>query len=117
MDAGRFERLSGRLERQLWVEQGLTLSARLRRKALSPAGEVVVQRQTELAAERRTWPLCRHPDVVEHGHDASTNRQRCRRDEAGGCGRTFTAITGTPSPAPVGQVARDGGPDARALIA
>lgn len=98
MDTRQFERLSGRLERQLSVEQCMALCERLRRKALNQVGEVVIQRRTELAAERRTCPRCGHTDVVKHGRDASTDRQRfrCRRGEAGGCGRTFNAVTGSP---------------------
>lgn len=98
MDAERFEKLAERLERQLSTDQCLAMAERLRQRALGSLGEVVLQEKAKRADLHRKCPRCGHGDVVKHGRDGSTGRQRfrCRKGEAGGCGRTFNPVTGSP---------------------
>lgn len=97
MDRRRFEGLKARVEQDLTVAQCLELAEVLRGVAERRAAEFAVEDRGRHLRERRTCPRCGHADVVAHGRDA-TGRQRfrCRRGEAGGCGRTFNALTGTP---------------------
>jgi len=92
-----FNRLKERLGRELTADQCVELEEHLRGVIAERASETsIAQRERELARERRC-PRCGHDDVVGHGRDAQQRRRfRCRRTEAGGCGRTFNALTGTP---------------------
>ena len=98
MDGKRFEATARRLERDLTADQCLALARRLGARARMNLAEVVVAEAERRAEDRRTCPRCGHHNVVRHGTDACTGRQRwrCRSGEDGGCDRTFNALTNTP---------------------
>lgn len=97
MDALRFSRLRAEIEKEATVEQCLELEDLVRKIAAAKQAQVVVARRTRALASGRACPRCGHEDVVKHGLDArGGQRFRCRASAAGGCGRTFNALTGTP---------------------
>jgi transposase-like protein len=99
MEAGRFERLKGRLPHQLTPEQCVELVGVLRASAHERLGELAVQRRTQMVREARRCPHCGGTDIVGHGRDrAGRARFRCRisADVSAGCGKTFSPLTGTP---------------------
>ena len=62
----------------------------------SGLAEVVIAQGEKMVAEDRTCRHCGHGDVVLHGKDEKgRQRFRCRRTDAGGCGRTFNGLTRT----------------------
>lgn len=67
-------------------------------KELSQAArsEIGVTRREQHAAQTRVCPHCGRTRAVKFGRDArGQQRFRCRAASEGGCGKTFTALTGT----------------------
>lgn len=97
MKAIQFERLGARLQRQLSLEQCMARADQLRRSAVARLGETLIAQSDRRADGGRRCPRCGHHDVVKHGRDPSTGRQRyrCRKSASAGCGRTFNSLTGT----------------------
>lgn len=97
MDPQRFSLVLAELETGLTAAQCLELERLARRLLSQQAGEAVIARRTRESVEERRCPHCAGSDVVKHGR-AKNGRQRfrCRKSAAGGCGRTFNGLTGTP---------------------
>ncbi len=97
MDAQRFERIVARIVKDLTAEQCVALEAVLRQVTAAKTGETAVVRRTQAIETRRLCPRCGHDDIVKHGTSLlGRQRFKCRKTAAGGCGRTFNALTGTP---------------------
>lgn len=96
MEQGKFERLKARVPVGLTAHQCLQLAVVLRQKAQSGMAEVIIARGAEMVREDRKCRLCGHGDVVLHGKDGGgRQRFRCRKTDAGGCGKTFNGVTRT----------------------
>lgn len=97
MDAQKFEELKSVVARELSARQCLELERVVRAATSSRLGETTVVRREEACAANRVCPHCGGTKVHLHGHDRQGRRRfRCVKTEAGGCGRTFNALTGTP---------------------
>lgn len=92
-----FEQLCAQLVQDLSLEQGMALADHLRRSAVDRLGRVLIVEKDRRAAVNRQCPHCGNHDVVKHGRDPGTGRQRfrCRKTASSGCGRTFNSLTGT----------------------
>lgn len=87
MDQRSYQRLLAQLE-GLTPKQAAELSQRLQRQqAQRDTWRLVEQRLQEQAA----CPHCGGEAIVKFGHSGASQRYRCK-----GCGKTFTALTGTP---------------------
>ena len=96
MEARKFERLKARIAGGLTAVQCFDLASVLKKAAQSGLAEVVIAQGEKMVAEDRTCRHCGHGDVVLHGKDEKgRQRFRCRRTDAGGCGRTFNGLTRT----------------------
>lgn len=96
MDPQRFSLVLAELESGLTAAQCLELERLARRLLSQQAGEAVIALRTHESVEERRCPHCAGSDVVKHGR-TKNGRQRFRcRKSAGGCGRTFNGLTGTP---------------------
>jgi transposase-like protein len=57
---------------------------------------IVIEQGEKMVRDSRTCRRCGHGDVVLHGRDANgRQRFRCRKSDAGGCGKTFNGLAGT----------------------
>ncbi len=87
MDQRSYQRLLAQLE-GLTPQQAAELGERLQRQqAQRDTWRVVEQRLQAHAA----CPHCEGEEIVKFGHSGASQRYRCK-----GCGKTFTALTGTP---------------------
>ena len=60
-------------------------------------GRVVLETMTQEVDRHRCCPRCGRDGALRHGTDsAGRQRFRCRARAAGGCGRSFNALTATP---------------------
>lgn len=96
METKAFTRLVSRVERGLTADQHLTLRAQLDRLESARVTEIAIGARAREVARSRACPRCGTGGATKHGHDR-LGRQRFRcRQAAGGCGRTFNALTATP---------------------
>ena len=96
MDGRRFERLKARIAGGLTAVQYLDLSSVLTTAAQGGTADIIVAQGERMVTEDRICRHCGHGDVVLHGKDEKgRQRFRCRRTDAGGCGKTFNGLTRT----------------------
>jgi len=74
--------------RQLTPVQYKVVSAELASLDAQPASTVIIEGRFAAAA---ACPHCEAKRVIRHGHANGLQRYRCRE-----CGKTFSALTGTP---------------------
>ena len=74
--------------RQLTPVQRKVVSAELAELSAQPASTVIIEGRFAAAA---ACPHCASKRVIRHGHANGLQRYRCRE-----CGKTFSALTGTP---------------------
>ena len=88
---GDFQRFRRRLERRLAKMSRQQLSATLQTVAAHAAQWECLDIVEAFGRLRKACPHCACAKFYRHGHTSGLQRYRCRQ-----CGRTFTALTGTP---------------------